>query len=167
MSPKIKNVGFESHGHVQKSENPEHDGFSVFPNMNPKSYKSRMKQNNSTELSWMLPKWHKTSWQMPRHAHLAQGDLNGLKDPNGLVVWRKGGSQYVEGYGDLFVSWFLDFSFFGLLVPCFRLFSVPWFLSFLVSWFPIFKVSNIHLNVLMEDIDPILPHFHFMFSGRY
>ena len=50
-SPKIKTSGLGSHGHVRKSRNHEHDGFSVFPVMNLKSYQSEMKQNNYTELS--------------------------------------------------------------------------------------------------------------------
>ena len=50
MSPKINTIGFGSHGHVQKSETHEHDGFSVSPIMKSKSYYSKMKQNNSSEI---------------------------------------------------------------------------------------------------------------------
>ena len=64
-------------------------------------------------------------------------------------------------------------------------FLVYWFLGFLVSWCLSFLVSWIHTIIgflvskfqsfkdskiiwyLLEDIDPILPNSHFMFSGRY
>ena len=45
-SPKIEIIGFGSYGHVQKSRNHENEGFSVSPRS-----KSKMKQNNSTEIS--------------------------------------------------------------------------------------------------------------------
>ena len=32
MFPKINNIGFGSHGHVQRSEDHENDGLSGFPN---------------------------------------------------------------------------------------------------------------------------------------
>ena len=50
MSPKMKIIGFGSHGHGQKSRNHENQGFSGSHIMNPRSYYSKMKQNNSTEL---------------------------------------------------------------------------------------------------------------------
>ena len=53
MSPEFKIIGLGSHGHVQKSENHEHEGLSGFPKVKSKSYQSKMKQNtiNSMELS--------------------------------------------------------------------------------------------------------------------
>ena len=38
MSPKLKIIGFGSHGHVRKSENHENEGFSGFPKVKSKSY---------------------------------------------------------------------------------------------------------------------------------
>ena len=38
LSPKIKVIGFGSHGRVKKCENHEHDGFSVVPKVKSKSY---------------------------------------------------------------------------------------------------------------------------------
>ena len=51
MSSKISHIGFGSHGHVPKFENHEREGFSSSPIMKSKSYLSKMKQNNSKELS--------------------------------------------------------------------------------------------------------------------
>ena len=51
MDPKLKTIGFGSHGHVQKSENREHEGFLGYSKVKSKRYYSRVKQNNSTELS--------------------------------------------------------------------------------------------------------------------
>ena len=51
MSPKIKIIGFGSHGHVRKSPNHESDRYSGSPIMESKSYCSKIRQNNSTELS--------------------------------------------------------------------------------------------------------------------
>ena len=50
MSSKINDIGLGNYGNVQKSENNKNDGFHGFPNMNPKSYSSKIKQNNSTEV---------------------------------------------------------------------------------------------------------------------
>ena len=59
--------------------------------------------------------------------------------------------------------------FLGLLVSRCR--------SFLVSWIRDFKVPEFHFNdskiqqiiylMFLEEIDPISPDVHFMFSGRY
>ena len=49
MSPKIKYIGFRTHGHVRKAVYRENEGFSYFPKTNPKNYLSRVEQNNSTE----------------------------------------------------------------------------------------------------------------------
>ena len=37
LSPGINNTGLWDRGHVQKSENHEHEGSGGFPNMNPNS----------------------------------------------------------------------------------------------------------------------------------
>ena len=42
--------GFGAHGHVRKSENHGNERFSGFPKVKSKTYYSKMKQNNSTEL---------------------------------------------------------------------------------------------------------------------
>ena len=52
-SPEINNIGLWSHGHVHQSENHERDGCSSFPKMKPESYRTKMKQNNSTKL-WVI-----------------------------------------------------------------------------------------------------------------
>ena len=51
MSPKSNIIDFGNHGHVPKSENHGNDGFEGFPKVKPKSYESKMKQNNPMELS--------------------------------------------------------------------------------------------------------------------
>ena len=51
MSPKLKIFGFGSLGHVRKSPDHENEGFHDSAIMNPKSYQSKMKQNDSMELS--------------------------------------------------------------------------------------------------------------------
>ena len=38
VDPKLKIIGFGGHGHVQKSENHEDEGFVAFPNVKSKSY---------------------------------------------------------------------------------------------------------------------------------
>ena len=48
MYPKLNIIGLGSHGHVQKSENRENERFWGFHKS--KSYESKMKQNDSTEL---------------------------------------------------------------------------------------------------------------------
>ena len=49
-SPEIKINGFGAQGHVRKSRNHENEGFSVSPTSKSKSYQSKVKQNNPTEL---------------------------------------------------------------------------------------------------------------------
>ena len=51
VSPKINIIGFGNRGHVQKSRNHENNRFSVSPMMKSKSDLSKMKQNNTKELS--------------------------------------------------------------------------------------------------------------------
>ena len=53
MSPKLKTIGFGSHGHVPKSKIMETRGRG-FPKVKSKSYESQMKQNNSTQLLGQL-----------------------------------------------------------------------------------------------------------------
>ena len=84
--------------------------------------------------------------------------LDGLPLWAGSVSWFLG--FLVVWFVGLLVSWFLGF--------CFDLFS---FVCLWVSWFPGFNVPESHRfndskNHLSENIDPILPHFPFMFSGR-
>ena len=62
------------------------------------------------------------------------------------------------------VCWFLVSLFFGFLVA--------WLLGFLVSWCPGFLVSKLQrfktpFNIVLEDMDPILPNFHVMFLDIY
>ena len=46
-------------------------------------------------------------------------------------------------------------------------FVVSWFLGFFVSKFPRYQDSKVQkLFNLMEDIDPILSNYQFVFSGR-
>ena len=73
------------------------------------------------------------------------------------------------------VSWFRSFSvswFQICLVSKFLGFKVSWFQSVLVSCFQSSKVPKFQrfrksINVSLEDIGPILPNVHVMFSGRY
>ena len=44
MSPKINNIGFESHGHVQKSRYHKNEGFSSSPMMKSKRYYRRRRE---------------------------------------------------------------------------------------------------------------------------
>ena len=54
MSQKMKIVGFGVLGHVQKSRDHRHEGFEGSPRSKSKSYKTKMEQNNSTELLSLL-----------------------------------------------------------------------------------------------------------------
>ena len=49
VCPKLNTLCFGNHGHVQKSDNHEHDDFSGFPKVKSKSHLSEMKQNNYME----------------------------------------------------------------------------------------------------------------------
>ena len=82
------------------------------------------------------------------------------KDYEGLVLqeggWCRSGSRYVDRWWRF---------------PYMKIKSIliSWFLGFLDSKFQGFKVSkihNVHFKYLLEDIDPILPDFHFMLSER-
>ena len=50
VSPKINNIGFGAQRHVQKSRNHENEGFEGSPISKSKSYKLKLKQDNTTEL---------------------------------------------------------------------------------------------------------------------
>ena len=50
MSPKINDIGVGANGQVRKSEIQKNEGLRVFNN-NPARYESKIKQNNSTEVS--------------------------------------------------------------------------------------------------------------------
>ena len=61
-------------------------------------------------------------------------------------------------------------------VSRFQSFLASWFPGFSISWFIGFKVSKLQIqqtrnktfiSCLLLEIDPILPKFHSMFSGRY
>ena len=54
MSPTIKIVGFGAQGHVQKSRNHRNDGFEGSRLSKSKSYKFKLEQTNTVELSSML-----------------------------------------------------------------------------------------------------------------
>ena len=89
------------------------------------------------------------------------------------MVWCKGGSRYVEGYGDKFlgflvsvfsfVHWFIGFlvsELLSFLVYRFLGFLVSELIGFKVSWFQSFKVSMVPyyqnaISFFLEDIDPI------------
>ena len=49
VSPKINNIGFGVHGHVRKSRNHENEEFDGSHISKSKSYKFKLKRNNSTE----------------------------------------------------------------------------------------------------------------------
>ena len=50
MSPKINNIGFGAHGHIQKSRNHRNEGFECSHISKSKSYKFKLKQIKTTEL---------------------------------------------------------------------------------------------------------------------
>ena len=49
-SPKMNNIGFGAQGHVRKSRNHRNEGFEGSHISKSKSYKPKLKQNNTTEL---------------------------------------------------------------------------------------------------------------------
>ena len=49
-SPKIDNIGFGAHGHIQKSRNHRNEGVHGSHISKSKSYKFKLEQNNATEL---------------------------------------------------------------------------------------------------------------------
>ena len=92
--------------------------------------------------------------RQPGHSALVKGWESVCWGWSGAGV----GVGMLRGAGDSLTclrgAWFLVLLFLG--------FKVCWFLGFLVSKFLSFLVSKFRLFN-----DPILPHFHFMFSGRY
>ena len=87
-----------------------------------------------------------------------------------MTIGGNSAEYVVSWFLGFLVSWFLGCWFLGFLVSgCwFRGFLISWclvstFLGLLVSKFQSFRNM---FNALLEDIDPILPTYYFVFPGR-
>ena len=69
VSPKVNHIGFGAHGHVQKSQNHRNEGFERSHITKSKQYKSKMDQNNKTQLlSISFPSvYHNSDPQIATH----------------------------------------------------------------------------------------------------
>ena len=67
MSQKITRTGLGSPGHVRKSRNHGNEGFEGSPISKSKSYKFKLKQNNTMEL--LSISFYKLSIKLPKTGH--------------------------------------------------------------------------------------------------
>ena len=58
VSPRTNDIGFEAQGQVRKSTNHENEGFEGSHKSKSKSYKLKLKQNNTTELLSISFPWN-------------------------------------------------------------------------------------------------------------